>query len=111
MSSPFRDDDTSVPSVPAEEPTLKPPAPVGQTVTVKIPLLKKGMTSNTVKNAQALLIRHGYACGGRIVAGRETPDGEFGPATEKAVRAFQNLRKLDPDGEIGKDTWSELLKT
>lgn len=68
-----------------------------------------GAVSSTLKNAQAILIRHGYACGGRIVAGRETPDGEFGPATEKAVLAFQNLRKLDPDGEIGKDTWTALL--
>ena len=62
-----------------------------------------------VKNAQALLIHHGYACGGRIVAGHENPDGEFGPTTEKAVKDFQTLRKLEADGEIGKDTWTALL--
>ena len=49
--------------------------------------LKAGNVSNAVKNAQALLIRHGYACGGRIIAGRETPDGEFGPVTERAEKA------------------------
>ena len=64
-----------------------------------------------VKNAQALLIQHGYACGGRIVAGHENPDGEFGPTTEKAVKDFQTLRKLEADGEIGKDTWTALLTT
>ena len=94
-----------------EEPVLKPPAPVGQTVTVKLPLLKKRMTGNAVKNAQAILIQHGFACGGRIVAGRENPDGEFGPATEKAVKSFQHLRALEADGVVGKDTWTTLLIT
>ena len=103
-------DDTSAPSTPAEEPILKPSAPA-QTVQVKLPLLKNGAVSNAVKNAQALLIRHGYACGGRIVAGRENPDGEFGPTTEKAVKAFQNLKKLKADGEVGADTWKALLTT
>lgn len=78
-------------------------------VTVTLPLLKRGSVSNAVKNAQALLIHHGYACGGRIVAGHENPDGEFGPTTEKAVRDFQAHRRLELDGEIGKNTWTALL--
>jgi peptidoglycan hydrolase-like protein with peptidoglycan-binding domain len=41
--------------------------------------------------------------------GREIPDGEFGPATEKAVRSFQAKVALDSDGEIGADTWKALL--
>lgn len=41
--------------------------------------------------------------------GRETPDGDFGPATEKAVRDFQNQKGLESDGEIGPDTWKPLL--
>ncbi|MBR4394288.1 MAG: peptidoglycan-binding protein [Oscillospiraceae bacterium] len=46
---------------------------------------------------------------GRSFLGRETPDGDFGPATEKAVRGFQTLKDLDPDGKIGADTWTALL--
>ena len=41
--------------------------------------------------------------------GRETPDGDFGPMTEKAIRAFQTLKSLEPDGEIGPLTWARLL--
>ena len=104
-------DDTTMPSTQAEEPILKPPAPAAQTVQVNLPLLKNGAVSNAVKNAQVLLIRYGYACGGRIVAGRENPDGEFGPTTEKAVKAFQSLKKLQADGEVGADTWTALLTT
>ncbi len=89
----------------------QPAQPTGATCTVKLPILKNGAVSNTVKNAQALLIRHGYACGGRIIAGRENPDGEFGPATERAVKSFQSLKKLEADGQIGTDTWTSLLTT
>lgn len=94
----------------AEEPVLTPAAP-GITVDVSLPLLKNGSVSNAVRNAQALLIGHGYACGGRIVNGHEQADGMFGQATEKAVREFQKLKGLDPDGVIGKDTWTALITT
>ena len=63
-----------------------------------------------VESAQLFLIHRGYACGGkRSILGHETPDGDFGPATEKAVRAFQTKAALEPDGEIGADTWASLL--
>ena len=104
-----RFNETELPS--AEEPVLKPPTSEGQMVMVKLPFLKKGSSGNAVKNAQSLLIQHGYACGGRIVEGRENPDGEFGPTTEKAVKSFQHLRALEADGEIGTDTWTALIMT
>jgi len=78
-------------------------------VAVELPLLKNGSVSNAVKNAQALLIQHGYACGGRIVAGREIPDGEYGPTTEESVKRFQELKNLTVDGSIGSETWKTLL--
>jgi peptidoglycan hydrolase-like protein with peptidoglycan-binding domain len=82
-----------------------------KTCDAKAPLLKKGDTGNAVKNAQALLISKGYACGGRIVQGSEVPDGDFGPTTEKSVKSYQSLKKLDTDGIIGSDTWTALLTT
>ncbi len=72
-------------------------------------LLKRGAAGTAVESAQAVLIHRGYACGGRKFLGRETPDGEFGPATEKAVKDFQSTRKLEPDGEVGTGTWMVLL--
>jgi hypothetical protein len=96
----------------AATPTPSPaPAPSLKTCDAKAPLLKKGDTGNVVKNAQALLISKGYACGGRIVQGSEVPDGDFGPTTEKSVRSFQSQKKLDNDGIIGSDTWTALLTT
>ncbi|MBR2807595.1 MAG: peptidoglycan-binding protein [Oscillospiraceae bacterium] len=47
--------------------------------------------------------------GGSGKFNRETPDGEFGPATEKAVRSFQTEAALEPDGEIGAETWTALI--
>ena len=86
-----------------------PPSLEEKLVAVELPLLKNGSVSNAVKNVQALLIQHGYACGGRIVAGREVPDGEFGPTTEKAVMCFQESKNLTADGIMGADTWKALL--
>lgn len=36
-------------------------------------------------------------------------DGNFGPRTERAVRDFQSLIGLSPDGIIGRDTWDVLF--
>ena len=85
------------------------PKPDPQYCTVRLPLLKRGATGTAVESAQLLLVHRGYNCGGRKFLGIETPDGDFGPATEKAVRSFQTEKGLEPDGEIGSDTWAALL--
>ena len=50
-----------------------------------------------------MLIERGYSCGSSGV------DGSFGPATDKAVKAFQRDCELDADGYVGHDTMSALL--
>lgn len=74
--------------------------------TVKIELneLRKGAKGEQVKTLQRLLIALGYDLG------KDGADGIFGDTTEKAVKAFQNARKLGADGVVDKNTWSELLK-
>lgn len=37
-------------------------------------------------------------------------DGEFGPLTEAAVRAYQKKKGLEVDGVVGPKTWGALLK-
>ena len=37
-----------------------------------------------------------------------TPDGDFGPATEKAVKTWQEKNGLTADGIVGDTTWSKL---
>jgi hypothetical protein len=78
-------------------------------VSVNLPVLGKGMTALSIAAAQVLLIRHGYSCGGKIVNGVEQPDGEYGSATEEAVRSFQQKKGIDADGVIRADTWAALL--
>jgi peptidoglycan hydrolase-like protein with peptidoglycan-binding domain len=36
-------------------------------------------------------------------------DGSFGPATAKAVKAFQSANGLEADGAVGTKTWSKLV--
>ena len=36
-------------------------------------------------------------------------DGDFGDETEKAVKAFQRIFSLTPDGVVGKGTWYKLV--
>ena len=51
-----------------------------------------------------LLIAKGYSCG------RSGADGDFGSATQEAVKDFQRANHLSIDGEVGANTWSKLLK-
>ena len=69
-------------------------APV-QTCVVSVPILKRGMKNETVAAMQKLV-------------GCEV-DGSFGPATEAAVRKFQEDAGLGVDGSVGPVTWARLL--
>lgn len=65
------------------------------------PILRKGSKGHSVKYAQELLRSKGYDI---------MPDGDFGPKTEAAVKAFQKVNKLVDDGIIGPKTWEVLTK-
>lgn len=67
-------------------------------------LLKNGMEGPDVRQLQADLIRLDYDCG------RWGADGDFGDATELAVKAFQRDNRLDADGQCGPKTCAALEK-
>jgi len=68
-------------------------------------MLQKGSRGDAVKTLQILLIgtEPGYSCG------RYGVDGDFGSATDSAVRIFQKARGLEVDGIVGPATWAKLL--
>lgn len=68
-----------------------------------LPFLRQGDRGEAVRALQQLLIAKGYHCGS---AGA---DGEFGLATDGAVRLFQKQRELDCDGIVGAATMAALL--
>ena len=74
---------------------------------IDLPVLKRGVKDDTVKAMQILLNSYKDSCG--IDCGSSGADGSFGPATEKAVRAFQQANGLVVDGICGPATWSKLL--
>ena len=69
---------------------------------VQKPTLRRGSKGEYVTLAQTELIQKGYDCGSFGA------DGQFGAATEKAVRAFQQSHGLTVDGVIGQKTWAAL---
>lgn len=92
-------------SYPAE---VKPVAkPAANTVTVNLPVLKKGAKGEQVEALQALLIGYGYKMesNGQVYG----KDGSFGSATENAVKKYQKDHDLERDGSVGPATWSGLL--
>ena len=58
------------------------------------PVLKKGSKGEWVKKMQKVL--------------GATPDGDFGPGTEKAVKAWQEKNGLTPDGIVGPKTLAKM---
>ncbi|MFE8601182.1 peptidoglycan-binding domain-containing protein [Archangium violaceum] len=64
------------------------------------PTLKQGATGASVTNLQKLLAQHGFNPG--------PADGQFGPKTTAAVKAFQSAKGLVADGVVGPQTWGKL---
>jgi len=66
--------------------------------------IERGATGEAVRDLQRRLAGLGHDT---------SPDepGEFGPATEAAVRAFQEQRRLEVDGLCGPQTWSALVES
>jgi N-acetylmuramoyl-L-alanine amidase len=62
--------------------------------------LKRGDDGPTVRDLHQRLAQAGVACDG----------DEFDDATERAVREFQESRRIEIDGIVGKDTWASLVE-
>ncbi|MFD7749110.1 peptidoglycan-binding protein [Streptomyces sp. NPDC059698] len=67
------------------------------------PYTDRGDRGNKVREVQCLL-RDVWG----FNIGRTGVDGDFGAATESAVKAFQRSRGLAADGKVGPNTWSKL---
>ena len=101
--------DTGNAANPAPSPAADPEPVGGPVYTLQLRELKNGDTGTPVERIQTLLIARGYYCGGRMFLGREQPDGEFGPATEIAVKDLQTAAGIEPDGIVGARTMTVML--
>lgn len=66
------------------------------------PTVARGQSGEGVRTVQYLLRQAGQSL---------TVDGSFGPATEAAVKAFQQSRGLATTGVVAGSTWSALIVT
>ena len=66
-------------------------------------VLKRGSESSAVMFLQRLLLSYLYPI--------TNLDGDFGPETERAVRAFQSENGLSVDGIVGQNTWRALFNS
>ena len=74
----------------------------GPVTSSNTPTLRKGSKGAYVTLLQKQLLDRGYGLGSWGA------DGDFGSATEKAVRAFQGDQGLAVDGIVGPKTWAAL---
>lgn len=97
-----RPGDVAAPAPPAP-PTIPPPVSGGRyIVNVSLPLLRRGSKGQHVGGLQGILVGKS---GAKIAV-----DGDFGPATETAVRNWQRFFGLAVDGIVGPATWKSLLE-
>ena len=66
------------------------------------PTLRRGDERVAVRGLQRRLLGAGYGTGELEI------DGEFGPQTEAAVKAFQEASGITVDGIVGPETWGHL---
>jgi peptidoglycan hydrolase-like protein with peptidoglycan-binding domain len=72
----------------------------GSSGSVSHPILREGAAGAEVVTLQTDLTSKGFSPG--------TIDGQFGPHTLGAVKAFQSANGLTPDGIVGPLTWAAL---
>jgi len=72
-----------------------------QYTTEGLPILRLGNRGSEVGKLQEVLKKLGFLDSGI--------DGDFGPTTEKALKAAQSRYGLEPDGVAGGGTWEVLL--
>jgi hypothetical protein len=93
------------PTRPVTTATQAPPTTTAPTAPVPVQppatTLTPGNTGDQVKHLQRALARLGYSPG-RV-------DGSYGPATQNALKRFQQANSLQPDGVLGPRTL-KLLK-
>ncbi|AMW12443.1 serine/threonine protein kinase [Streptomyces qaidamensis] len=65
-------------------------------------LTVRGDKGQRVVQVQCMLTQRGFKVGDAGV------DGQFGGATQAAVKKFQRAKGLSADGEVGSDTWAAL---
>lgn len=65
-------------------------------------IIKNGMEGEDVRQLQSILIQLDYDCG------RWGADGDYGDASELAVRSFQKDEHISVDGEVGPITVEKL---
>ncbi|MBC7516361.1 MAG: peptidoglycan-binding protein [Alkalinema sp. FL-bin-369] len=76
------------------------PAPAAEPASSKYPILRKGAKGDAVVRLQTRL---------RSIGLLQTPaDGDFGAATELALKAAQQKYNLESDGVVGEATWRAL---
>jgi peptidoglycan hydrolase-like protein with peptidoglycan-binding domain len=68
-----------------------------------LPVLSRGDKGISVLAMQAVLIARGFKCGWWGA------DGDFGSATEDALKGFQKHCEIEADGICGSETWAYLL--
>lgn len=83
--------------------------PKQETVSVALPVLRKGDKSETVRAMQNLLLGRGYEM--KSTDGKTTygADKSFGGATRRAVEKFQTDNGLPVTGQCDAATWRKLL--
>lgn len=83
-------------------------APTQKTVSIELPVLKKGDKDESVKAMQTLLMGYGYQM--KSESGKlYSADGSFGGATDRALKEYQANAGLEADGSCGRKTWNKLL--
>ena len=93
-----------LPTVPVSNPVVVTPIPFTPAPeATPVGALKSGSQGEQVRNLQRQLKALGFYNG--------QADGDYGPATEEAVKAFQKKHGLEDDGIIGVKTWTKLAAT